>query len=49
MDLDFGSLVTLGSVLLVPAIIVFIILTIQRVRRSKFHRQRITKKSSKAE
>ncbi len=45
--MDFDSFVTLASVLLVPASIVFIILTILRVRRSKFHRQRITKKNGK--
>jgi hypothetical protein len=33
--------------LIAPAVLVFVIATIIRVRRSKFHRQRITKKSSK--
>ena len=31
--------------LMVPAVVVFIVLTVIRVRRGKFHRQRITKKS----
>ena len=47
MDFDIGTYLTLGLLLLVPAVIVFIILTVIRVRRGKFHRQRITKKSSK--
>jgi hypothetical protein len=38
----------LGLILLLPASIVFIIMTIIRVRRARFHRQRI-KRSSKPE
>jgi hypothetical protein len=49
MDLDIGTYALLGLLLLAPAIIVFIVLTVIRVRRGKFHRQRITKKSSKTE
>ena len=47
-DLDFESYLILALVLLVPAIIVFIILNVMRVRRGKFHRQKVTKKSGKA-
>jgi hypothetical protein len=37
----------LGVLILIPAVIVFIIMTAVRRRRSSFHRQRITKKSIK--
>jgi hypothetical protein len=47
MDLDPGSLFLLVFLLIAPAAVVFTIMTVLRVRRSKFHRQRITKKSSK--
>ena len=46
-DLDYGSLIILILLMLAPAIVVLTIFTIIRVRRGKFHRQRITKKSSK--
>jgi hypothetical protein len=45
-DFDIGTLLTVAVLLLAPAVVVFIILTVIRVRRSKFHRQRITKKGS---
>ena len=48
-DLDIGSLLLLVSLILAPAIVVLAIFTIIRVRRGKFHRQRITKRSSKDE
>jgi hypothetical protein len=48
-DLDFSSLFILLGLMLGPAIVVFTIFTIIRVRRGKFHRQRITKKSSRDE
>ena len=47
MDFDIGNLITIGLCMLGPAVVVFIIFTVIRVRRSKFHRQRITKRSSK--
>jgi hypothetical protein len=47
MDLDLVDLLTLGLLLLVPALVVFIVLMAVRLRRGKFHRQRITKKSNK--
>ncbi|HEY0256193.1 MAG TPA: hypothetical protein VGC39_02025 [Candidatus Methylacidiphilales bacterium] len=46
MDLDFESFVILGLLLLVPALVVFIILTVIRLRRGKLHPRRITKQSS---
>jgi hypothetical protein len=49
MDFDIGDFLTLGLLLLVPAVVVFVILMVVRARRGKFHRQRITKKSSKKE
>jgi len=48
-DFDFETFATVIALLLAPAAIVFIILTVIRVRRSKFHRQRITKKSNKTQ
>jgi hypothetical protein len=45
MDLDFESFIILSLLLLVPAMVVFIILTAVRVRRSKFRPQRITMRS----
>jgi hypothetical protein len=47
MDLDLGTTLLLVLLLTAPAVVVFIIFTVIRVRRSKFHRQRITKKSRK--
>jgi hypothetical protein len=47
MNLDLVNFLTLGLLLLVPAVVVFIILMAIRVRRGKFHRQRITRKSGK--
>jgi hypothetical protein len=44
---DLGSLLTLLLVLMVPAIVVLSIFMVLRKRRGKFHRQRITKKSSR--
>jgi len=44
---DFGSLMTLLLVLMLPAIVVLAIFMVIRKRRGKFHRQRITKKSSR--
>jgi hypothetical protein len=44
-DFDFGTFLLLGVLLLGPAVIVFVIATVIRVRRSKFHRQRITRKT----
>jgi len=49
MDLDVGSLFILIGVLLVPAIIVFIVLNVIRIRRGKFHRQRVKRTSKKEE
>jgi len=49
MDIDLGTTLTVLVLSLAPAVVVFIILTVIRVRRGKFHRQRITKKSSKKE
>jgi hypothetical protein len=46
-DYDFYWLIILCAILLVPAAIVLVILRMQQVRRGKFHRQRITKKSSR--
>ena len=48
MDTDIGDFLTLGLLLLVPALVVFSILMVVRARRGKFHRQRI-KRSSKEE
>jgi hypothetical protein len=47
MDLDIGSLVLLVFLLLVPAAVIFTVFTVARVRRGKFHRQRITKGAGK--
>ena len=49
MDLDIGSLLTLAVLLFAPAVIVFTIATVIRVRRGKFHRQRIKRSSSEEE
>jgi len=46
-DLDLESFGILFLVLLVPAIVIFIVVTVVRVRRGRFHRQRITKRSSR--
>jgi hypothetical protein len=46
MEPDYVSLLALLGVLLVPAIVVLTIFTAIRRRRSKFHRQRITKNNS---
>jgi hypothetical protein len=43
MDFDFESLAILGLCTLGPAAIVLLIFTVLRRRRSRFHRQRITK------
>jgi H+/gluconate symporter-like permease len=47
MDFDIGTALIFGLLIMVPAVVVFIILMVQRTRRGKFHRQRITKKSSR--
>jgi hypothetical protein len=47
MDLDLGTILIVVLSFTGPALVVFVILTVMRIRRSKFHRQRITKKSSK--
>jgi hypothetical protein len=39
--MGIDSFLLLGALLLVPGIIGFIIMTVIRVRRAKFHRQRI--------
>jgi hypothetical protein len=44
MDLDPGSLLLLVVLMVAPAFVVFGIMNYLRVRRGKFHRQRITKK-----
>jgi hypothetical protein len=44
---DLDPYIVLCLLLLVPAVVIFIILNILRLRRAKFHRQRITKKSTK--
>jgi len=49
MDFDIGTAVTFGALLLVPAVVVFSILMVVRVRRGKFHRQRIARRSPKTE
>jgi hypothetical protein len=46
MQIDFGSLATMGVLLIAPAVIVFTIATMIRVRRGRMHRQRITKNKS---
>jgi hypothetical protein len=43
-DIDIGAILTVLVIAMVPALVVFIILTMLRVRRGKFHRQRISKK-----
>jgi hypothetical protein len=48
MDLDLGTTLFLLLLLLAPAVVVFTVLTVIRVRRGKFHRQRI-KRSPKEE
>jgi len=47
MDLDLKTILLLLFLLLAPAIVVFSIMTVLRVRRSKFQRQRITKGNRK--
>jgi hypothetical protein len=47
MDLDLVNYLTLGLVLLVPALLVFIVLMAIRLRRGKFHRQRIKRSGKK--
>jgi len=44
MDLDIRAYLILAGVLLVPAVIVFIALTVVRVRRTRFHRQKSRKR-----
>jgi hypothetical protein len=46
MDLqsEIINFAILGLSLLIPAVVVFIALVVIRIRRSKFHRQRITHK-----
>jgi hypothetical protein len=41
-DLNIGYLLFVGLLLLAPALVVFIIVTVLRVRRAKFHRHRGT-------
>ena len=48
MDIDIGTTLLLGLLLIAPAVIVFIVLAVIQSRRGKFHRQRITKKSDKS-
>ena len=45
MDPDIETALIISLVLIVPAVIIFIVLTVIRVRRSKIHRRRIIKKS----
>ncbi len=45
MDVDLESALIFGLVLLVPALVVFAILLAIRIRRGKFHRQRIARRS----
>jgi len=49
MDMDLETAVIFIVLLMVPAVVVFSILVVIRGRRGKFHRQRITKRSSKTE
>jgi len=49
MDIDIGTAVLFCLLLLVPAVVVFSILMVIRVRRGKFHRQRIARRSPKKE
>jgi uncharacterized membrane protein len=49
MDFDLGPALTFGLLLLVPAVVVFSILMVIRLRRGKFHRQRIARRSPKTE
>jgi len=49
MDFDIGTALTFGLLLLVPAVIVFSVLMAIRIRRGKFHRQRIARRSPKTE
>jgi hypothetical protein len=46
---DLQTYLILAALTLIPAAIVFTIATIQRRRRSKFHRQRIPSRSKKPE
>ena len=47
MDLSLGTILLLVLLLIAPAVVVFVVLTVIRVRRGKFHRQRITKRTTK--
>jgi hypothetical protein len=46
MDLDYGALALLIVLLMAPAVVVFVVLNVIRVRRGKFHRQRIKRSGS---
>jgi uncharacterized paraquat-inducible protein A len=48
MDDDFGALMALLLVPVVPALLVFTIAMMIRARRGKFQRQRITKRRSRS-
>jgi flagellar biogenesis protein FliO len=48
MDIDFQTSAIFGLLLLIPALIVFIILLVLRLRRGKFHRQRIARRSRRS-
>jgi hypothetical protein len=48
MDIDLGTVLTFGLMLLVPAVVVFSVLMAIRIRRGKFHRQRIARRSSRS-
>ncbi len=43
-DVDLGAMMTVLVIAVVPALVVFLILTVIRVRRGKFHRQRMSKR-----
>jgi len=48
MDLDIQSAFIFGLVLVIPALVVFGILMAVRLRRGKFHRQRIARRSHRS-
>ena len=47
-DTDYGTFLLIGLVIFLPAVIVFTIATVLRVRRGRFHGQRTSGKSKKA-
>ena len=48
-DFDFGTALLFLLLLLIPAVVVFGILMAIRIRRGKFDRQRIARRSPKTE